>query len=268
VPWCDANGVSLYYEVAGTGQRLLVISGTGGDLRDGLRLSDGPLGEAFEILAYDQRGLGQSSVPPWPYGMADFADDAAALLEAVGWEDGLVLGVSFGGMVAQELAIRHPERVTRLVLACTSAGGAGGASYPLQELARLDPEERVTRQMELLDTRWDRDWRRSHSQMEAMIRERARLDRAGDLGFANQLAARAQHDTSARLGRIACPTLVCGGRHDGIAPPANSEFLAASIPGARLSFFDGGHLFFLQDPAALPAVAAFLADAAPVRTDP
>ena len=254
--------------MSGAGDRLLFISGTGADLRDGPRLTDGPLGRAFEVLAYDQRGLGRSSVPEWPYGVADFADDAAALVRAVGWDDCLVLGVSFGGMVAQELAIAHPETVRRLVLACTSAGGAGGASYPLHELAHLDPEERVVRQMELLDTRWDAAWRRAHPEMEAMVRDRARLDRAGDPGFANQLAARARHDTAARLGRIACPTLVCGGRHDGIAPPPNSEFLAASIPGAQLSLFEGGHLFFLQDPAAMPAIAAFLAGGAPVRTDP
>ena len=268
MPSCVANDVSIYYEISGAGERLLFISGTGGDLRDGPRLSDGPLGRSFEVLAYDQRGLGRSGVPEWPYGMADFADDAAALIRAVGWDDCLVLGISFGGMVAQELAIAHPGTVRRLVLACTSAGGAGGASYPLHELAQLDPEEHVARQMELLDTRWDAAWRRAHPEVEAMVHDRARLDPAGDPGFAHQLAARAGHDTASRLGRIACPTLVCGGRHDGIAPPANSEFLAASIPGAQLSLFEGGHLFFLQDPAAMPAIAAFLAGGAPARTDP
>jgi len=268
VPRCDANGVSLYYERSGSGAHLLVISGTGGDLRDGLRVSDGPLGRSFEVLAYDQRGLGRSSTPPSPYGMADFADDAAALLEHVGWDDCLVLGVSFGGMVAQELAIGHPAKVRRLVLACTSAGGAGGASFPLHELVDLDPEERAVTQMELLDTRWDASWHRAHPEMAAMIHQRARLDRAGEPGFANQLAARARHDTSARLGGIACPTLVCGGRYDGIAPPANSEFLAASIPGARLALFEGGHPFFVQDPAALPAITAFLESGAAPRTGP
>ncbi len=259
MPSCVANGVSLYYELAGTGERLLSISGTGGDLRQKPGLSEGPLGQAFEVLAYDQRGLGRSSVPPWPYAMADFAADAAALLDAVGWDDCLVIGVSFGGMVALELAIRHPERVRRLVLACTSAGGAGGASFPLHELVDLDPEERVTRQIGLLDTRWDEAWRRDHPEMVALIAERMPpgAEQPAE-GLTNQLAARARHDTTDRLGEIVCPTLVCGGRFDGIAPPANSEHLAGKIPDARLALFDGGHAFFLQDGAAWPAIVEFL----------
>jgi pimeloyl-ACP methyl ester carboxylesterase len=75
-----------------------------------------------------------------------------------------------------------------------------------------------------------------------------------------QLEARSHHDTASRLGQIRCPTLVCGGRYDGIAPPANSEFLAGAIPGARLEFFDGGHIFFMQDASAFPAMTAFLLD--------
>jgi 3-oxoadipate enol-lactonase len=260
---CLANGVSLFYELAGTGERLLSISGTGGDLRQKPGLAEGPLGRAFEVLSYDQRGLGRSSVPAWPYAMADFAADAAALLDALGWDDCLVIGLSFGGMVAQELAIRYPERVRRLVLACTSSGGAGGASFPLHELASLPPEERVTRQIGLLDTRWDAAWRRDHPEMVALMAGRMPAS-AGEPpeGLTNQLAARAQHDTTDRLGRIACPTLVCGGRFDGIAPPANSAQLADRIPGAQLALFDGGHGFFLQDRTAWPAIVAFLGEGA------
>jgi len=101
VPFAPVNGIDLYYERAGAGQRLLFISGTGADLRRSPRLTDGPPFAAFELLQYDQRGLGQSAVPAGPYTMADYADDAAGLLDAVGWEACHVFGVSFGGMVAQ-----------------------------------------------------------------------------------------------------------------------------------------------------------------------
>jgi 3-oxoadipate enol-lactonase len=253
-----ANCISLYYELEGAGERLLFISGTGADLRHQPRLTDGPLVKAFEVLAYDQRGLGQSEVPEGPYTMADYADDAAALVELVGWDSCRVLGVSFGGMVAQELAIRHPERVRRLVLACTSSGGAGGASYPLHELADLSADEREARQFEVLDTRWDADWRAANPDMAAFLSARSRQPPAP--GARLQLEARSHHDTATRLSEIACPTLVCGGRYDGIAPPVNSEYLAAHIPGARLEMFDGGHLFFLQDPSAMRAIIDFLSD--------
>jgi len=270
--------VSLYYELEGTGtstgtaERLLCISGTGGDLRDQPRLTDGPLADSFQLLVYDQRGLGQSSVPSEPSTMADFAHDSAVLLDAVGWDDCLVFGVSFGGMVAQELALRHPDRVRRLALACTSAGGAGGASFPLHELVALDADARAARQMELLDTRWDKAWQAAHPDLVAMITDRmlsgSRETGSAGAGLANQLAARAQHDAAARLGSIACPTLVCGGRFDALAPPANSEFLAGAIPGARLAMFDGGHLFLLQDRRAMPAVIEFLKAGAHCSADP
>jgi 3-oxoadipate enol-lactonase len=201
--------------------------------------------------------------------MADYGNDAAALLDAVEWEDALVVGVSFGGMVAQELAIRHPARVRRLVLACTSAGGDGGASYPLHELADLAPEDSLPLRLELLDTRWDADWREANPDMVRMMTEGfqlARTDDPGAIGPRLQLEARSHHDTAHRVGQIRCPTFVCGGRYDGIAPPANSEFLAGAIPGARLELFDGGHIFFMQDESAFPSMIAFLLEQKGVPT--
>jgi 3-oxoadipate enol-lactonase len=264
VPRCLANGVDLYYELVGTGERLLFISGTGADLRRSRMIAD-PLFEPFELLQFDQRGLGRSEVPAGPYTMADYADDAAGLLDALEWEDCLLLGVSFGGMVAQELTLRHPERVLRLVLACTSSGGSGGASYPLHELMDGNPDQSLPERLEIMDTRWDAAWREANPDTVRMMSEGFQRfsgeDAAasdGPNGLALQLEARRHHDTSGRLDQIRCPTLVCGGRYDGIAPPANSEFLAGTIPGARLELFNGGHIFFLQDPAAFPAMLGFL----------
>src|SRR4029453_4963685 len=124
------DGLSFYFERAGSGERLLFISCTGGDLRVQPNVFASPLARAFDLLAYDQRGLGRTDKPNGPYAMAQYADDGAALMAHVGWEDAPVIGASFGGMVAQELVLRHPRRVQRLVLACTSPGGAGGVSYP------------------------------------------------------------------------------------------------------------------------------------------
>ena len=260
--------VELTYEVHGRGPRLLLVSGTGGDLRDRPGIFDGPLVDSFEIAAYDQRGLGRSSVPPGPYTMADYAEDAAGLLDVLSWDDALVMGISFGGMVAQELALRHPARVRRLVLACTSSGGAGGSSYPLHELAALPAQTRLRRQLELTDTRFDAAWRAANPEAWASLlrlmeaRGAAGRDEPGRAeGAARQLEARRHHDTWDRLGRITSPTLVCAGRYDAIAPPANAEHLASAIGGARLELFEGGHLFLLQDPTAWPAIRAFLLSA-------
>jgi 3-oxoadipate enol-lactonase len=266
--------IAVYYEQAGAGERLLCISGTGGDLRNRPSVFEGPLGRHFEILAYDQRGLGQTSVPDGPYTMAHYADDAAALLADRGWDSCLVMGVSFGGMVAQELAIRHPARVRRLVLACTSSGGAGGASAPFDELAALRGAARATRQIEMMDTRWDDARRRSHAtEWKTMVDAMSGYLRSGEptpeatRGAALQLEARRHHDTWERLATIGCPTLVCGGNFDGIAPSQNARFLAAQIAGAELALFDGGHQFLWQDRAAYQRILEFLSGA-PRRDGP
>ena len=146
------------------GPRVLFISGTGGDLRRSPNAFDWPLTKHFEVLAYDQRGLGQTDRPDAPYTMADYAADADALLQAVGWDRCMVIGVSFGGMVAQEFAIRYQHRVEKLVLCCTSSGGAGGASYPLHEVKGLTLEEYARLVITLADNRRDAAWQAAHQQ--------------------------------------------------------------------------------------------------------
>jgi 3-oxoadipate enol-lactonase len=259
---CRSNGIELWYELGGAGEPVLFISGTGGDLRVRPNVFDGPLAAVRRILAYDQRGLGRSAKPPGPYTMADYADDAAGLLDALDWPSVQVIGVSFGGMVAQEFALRHPERVTALVRACTSSGGAGGSSYPLHELAGLGDEERLTRQLELADVRRDAAWRNAEPARWQGLLELARAGAQSDrdeAGAKRQLEARARHDTHARLRSLTMPVLIAGGRHDGIAPPANQAALRAAIPGSELAMFEGGHLFFIQDKQAWPAIIDWLA---------
>ena len=257
--------IEIYYEIHGSGPRLLFIGGSGGDLRQKPGVFEGPLPHAFEVLSYDQRGLGRTDRPAGPYSMADYGEDAASLLEVVGWDRCLVMGVSFGGMVAQELAVRHPERVDRLVLACTSSGGAGKPSFPLHELQTLPEEERLWRSSELSDVRRDAAWRQANPTaadgMLAFARARATAgeeEPGREEGFRLQLEARAGHDTWDRLAGLSLPVYLCGGRHDGIAPPANQQAMAGQIPNAKLELFDGGHLFLMQDRDAFPKIVDFL----------
>ena len=265
MPFATLPNIRLYYERAGRGERLLFISGTGGDLRVKPNVFESPVGAAFDLLAYDQRGLGQSDKPAGPYAMQDYADDAAGLLDALDWPDVRVIGVSFGGMVAQELALRHPDRISKLVLACTSAGGAGGASFPLHEIAHLPFEDRFRRQIAVSDLRQTPEWQREHPDTVAKMfefnRNSARIgegDPQKAVGAALQLDARRRHDTWDRLHRIAMPVLLAAGRFDGIAPLSNMEGMAKRIPNAELRVYDGGHLFFIQDRGAYPDIVRWL----------
>jgi pimeloyl-ACP methyl ester carboxylesterase len=264
VPTAQIDGIDLYYERRGTGPPLLLLNGSGATLAtSGFLLQ--PFAERTEVVAHDQRGLGRTAVPPGPYSMADYAADALGLLDHLGWAEAAVVGISFGGMVALELAVTAPERVARLALACTSAGGAGGASYPLHELADRPAEERAETFTRILDTRFTPEWLAAHPGDRALAEiASARSDSAAATdeqrrGEREQLEARRHHDVWDRLPRIACPTLVAAGRYDGIAPLANSEAIASRIPGAELRVYEGGHAFFVQDRAALPDLVAFVA---------
>jgi len=265
MPFITVRDLQMYYEIRGKGPRLLVISGTGGDLRRSPSIFEMPIAHHFEILAYDQRGLGQTSRPDIPYTMVDYANDANALLEAVGWDRCLVMGISFGGMVVQEFSLHYPHRVERLVLASTSSGGAGGASYPLHELSHLAVEEYARKVLYLGDTRRDVAWQATNAAQFQFLLDQTLAgllvgaDEPGrQMGVWRQLEARALHDTYDRLSNLRMPVYICGGRYDGIATPANLEAMQKQIPGSRLELFEGGHLFFIQDPRAFERIVAFL----------
>jgi pimeloyl-ACP methyl ester carboxylesterase len=265
MPVVEANGIDIYYERSGCGPRLLFLNGSGATLESSELLID-VFRSRFDVVAHDQRGLGRTEIPPGPYSMADYAADATALLDAVGWQTCRVVGVSFGGMVAQELAVTAPDRVERLALACTSPGGAERASYPLHELEGLPEQERAAIAVKLLDTRFEANWLADHPNDRALVEtmgERSRRAKSDEQqrGEREQLEARRGHDVWDRLPKISCPTLVAGGRFDGIAPPANCEAIASQVPDAELRLYDGGHAFFAQDPRALPEILDFLAGA-------
>jgi 3-oxoadipate enol-lactonase len=266
MPFVERGDIRLFYEQRGQGQRLLVITGTNGDLRRKPSVLDSPLARRFTLVAYDQRGLGQSSKPDRPYQMTDYADDAAQVMDTLGWASARVLGISFGGMVAQEFALRHPQKVERLALCCTAPGGRGGASYPLHELIGLSPQQRAEHLLAVQDTRRDAAWvaadpARAQAALDELMARARPVDPSDPnlaLGSRRQLEARRDHDTFDRLPQLKMPVGIFAGRYDGVAKPAAQEAMRRQIPQASLRFFEGGHLFTMQDPAAYPTIGDFL----------
>ena len=253
----------LHHELGGSGPRVLFFNGSGATLEGSAIIING-LREFATVLAHDQRGLGRTGIIDGPYTMAQYARDAADLLDHVGWSTCIVVGISFGGMVAQEFAVTYPERVEKFVLLCTSAGGEAGSSYPLHADIDLDPAVRADKQVPIFDTRFTPEYLANDnfaSALATMLRDREFVPKSDEVrrGEVMQLEARRHHDVADRLRHIACPTLVMAGRYDGIAPVANSEAIAARIPGAELRTYEGGHLFIAQDPAAMADIQNFVA---------
>ncbi len=269
MPIIKTQDLAIYYEATGDikadSSPVLFIGGTGGDLRSRPNVMDGPLPASMTTIAYDQRGLGQTEKPQGPYTMAQYADDAVALLDALSVDRAHVIGVSFGGMVAQHLALRHAARIDKLVLCCTSSGGEY-PSYPFHELEPdISPEQRLRRLMGINDLRRDQAWQAANpDKIDSMLRytrEHAIADHGTEefkRGARAQVLARAAHDVTDRLSEIAIPTLICAGKYDGIAPVANQQVLKERLPNASLRWFEGGHMFMVQDKRALKAVIEFL----------
>lgn len=263
MPIFDSNDIAINYQITGAGPRVLFFNGSGATLESSAPLINA-LSKTCEVLAHDQRGLGKTSIPQGPYTMAQYAADGAALLDHVGWETCSIVGISFGGMVAQEFAVTWPERVERLVVLCTSAGGDAGSSYPLHELASLSPTERTAKALIISDRRYTTEWLAEHpvdAEIARMRHEQSLLPRDPEVarGEQLQLQARIGHNVADRLSRITCPTFVTAGRYDDLAPVANSEEIVKRIPDATLAVYEGGHMFSGQDRQAILDIREFLA---------
>ncbi len=262
MPTATVNSIDVYFEIHGSGPRLLLFNGSGGTIAGAKPLVEA-LATEFEVLVHDQRCLGRTTVTAHVPTMADYAADGAALLDHVGWSTAHVFGISFGGMVAQEFAVTHPERVERLVLCCTSPGGAGGSSYPLHTVAALPADEQDRLRLHLADSRYTPEFLAEHpfDQMLVDFGAAARAQPKTDeqrRGEEFQLLGRAGHDVWNRLHLVSSPTLVMCGEFDALAPPANSEAIASRIVGAELRRYQGGHTFLWQDRSAIPDAIGFL----------
>lgn len=238
----------IAWERRGAGPPLLLVHGLG-YARWGWERVARPLARSFELLLYDNRGIGASEAPPGPYTVRELAADAVQVLDEAGVERAHVLGTSLGGMVAQELALAAPERVDKLVLASTTPGGAGARPMP-EQTVRLLTGGATLRQLVENALAPDADV----ELVERILRHREATAQPFE-AWSAQAAAGAGFDAFDRVGGIVAPTLVLTGTEDAVVDPRNSTLLAERIPDARLQLFDGGgHLFFWEQPDAFVAV--------------
>jgi 3-oxoadipate enol-lactonase len=245
-------GHDLYYERSGAGEPLLLIMGMSGTHRSWGEPFVQALRADFEVLVYDHRGVGHSSRTSEAFSIADLASDASALLQAVGWDSAHVVGISMGGMIAQELAIAHPEQVRTLTLGCTYAGGEGSALAPDTTLAHLGAAWQSGDRDQAIRAAWEVNVSESFSADDAAwqrFREEALALPVAMEVIMLQMQAIGGHDTSPRLAQISVPTLVIHGTADIMLPVVNAPLIAQAIPDARLTILDGiGHLFFVEKP--------------------
>lgn len=245
------NGIRLHYVEAGQGDPLLLIMGFGGDhLAWAFQVP--AFAERHRVISFDNRGAGQSEVPDLPYSTRMMADDAVGLLDALGVARAHVLGVSMGGMIAQEVALHHPERVRTLQLHCTYAR-PDRYMLALMEAwraarARVTPEEWMRSVALWLFS--PRTYADRPELVETIIQTALASPHPFTLtGFLRQGDAVSRHDALERLPALTCPTLVTAADDDILVPPRFARELAAAVPAATFRMIDAaGHACFWERP--------------------
>jgi 3-oxoadipate enol-lactonase len=254
MPLARAGEIELSYDRAGSGPPLLLIMGMSGtfDHWDATFLAG--LRRDFDVIVYDHRGVGSSSRLNGSglLSIAQLADDAAALLTALEVDSAHVLGISMGGMVAQELALAHPTRIRTLALGCTYCGGAGGALASEEVMGKLAEAMMSGDRERAIRAGWEANVSpdfAANDDAYARFLDIGRRRAVPVEVIMKQMRAITEHDTAARLPEIELPTLVLHGTLDQMLPIQNGRLIAELIPDARLEIFDGvGHLFFWEQP--------------------
>lgn len=251
----EVGDIQLDYERSGNpeGPPLLLIMGMSGTALHWGEPFLELLGESFDLIAYDHRGVGASTRLEGPISTREMAEDAAGLLTALGLETAHVLGISMGGMVAQELALNHREAIRTLTLGCTFCGGEGSAMASPATLQKLQAAMASGDREQALRAGWEINVSpgfaaddETYARFRGISMRRAV---AIDVIMA-QLRACAEHNTYERLPELeGLPTLVIHGTVDELLPVQNGELIASRIPGSQLEIFEGvGHLFFWERP--------------------
>ena len=260
-----SNGAAshrLYYERTGAGQPLLLIRGLGRSARFWAEVTQ-LFSRDFEVITFDNRGIGRSDAPWRPYTIRTLALDCVRLLDALGVERAHVFGMSLGGMIAQEVAIEHSERVLRLVLGCTTPGGRRGFRPPrqiLREVARAQLASSEEKNIRVARVILSGDFVDENPALMTQWHQWLSDEPNRTRDLLKQILAVARHDTFERLSKIDLPTLVVYGDADRLIPPQNSPLIASRIPGSTLEVLPGiGHDFTTEIPEeSVAVISAFL----------
>jgi pimeloyl-ACP methyl ester carboxylesterase len=256
------NGVELAYELRGTGTPLVMIHGGQGDQTMFADLA-ASFASHFRVLTFDQRGSGLSEKPDMDYSIALLADDTAALMDHSGFSEAHIIGVSMGGTIAQELALRHALKVRSLVLGCTTPGGpkairiAGSAFATAYSTQPMSAEERGRA---LAEAAFTEGYIERHPEIISAMIEARRQRPLDPVALDHRIKAVLKHNAYDRLHKISCPTLVITGKDDALISWENSQILADRISGAKLVVLESaGHCFWLEQPQqASEAILRFL----------
>jgi 3-oxoadipate enol-lactonase len=241
------DGVTINYRIDGpAGAPVLLLSNSLGASLEMWDPQAEALSDAFQVLRYDTRGHGKSSVPPGPYSIAQLGGDVVHLLDHLGIESAHMCGLSMGGITAMWIAIHHPERLQRLVLSNTAAWIGTYASWT--ERAAAVERHGVASIASAVVARWlTPAYAAAHPEHVAALV--AMLSATPQAGYAANCLAVRDNDLRAEVARILAPTLIVSGSEDLPTPPADGRFLAAHIPGARYVERPAAHLSNQELPA-------------------
>lgn len=252
MPSVDASGTELYYERAGEGEPLLLIQGMSATRLAWGRPFLDQLEPHFDAIVFDNRGMGSSGHAELPFTIADLASDTAGLLDALEIETAHVVGISMGGMIAQELALAHSERIRTLTIGASYCGGPESTLMAPEDLQMLGAAMASGEPDQVFRAMWEINLSPGFRQDEsryAPFTEMAKALPAPQPVILQQMRACGAHDTHERLGRISLPTLVIHGDVDRLLGYANGRQIAELIPGARLETLEGvGHMFWWEQP--------------------
>jgi pimeloyl-ACP methyl ester carboxylesterase len=248
------NGINICYKVRGQGEPLVLIMGYSGD-QIGWMFQRGAFRKHYQVITFDNRGVGKTDKPDGAYSTKMMADDTVGLMDYLGIDKAHVLGVSMGGMIAQEIAINYPERVGKLILGCTAArrDESSGISAVFPEALGLredytDDDVRSLPIIKVVNSLCSYGFNKCHYRLIVVSLAKVFLRFGSQVGLRGQLEAVLDHDTFDRLQKIGSPTMVITGTEDRIINPGSSEELANGIPNARLVKFVGGsHAFFIEE---------------------